>query len=64
MDKVESTVPGCPSPPIAPPALPEDSCSVRLSERDAAEVMATADNPPAPNEAALNAAKRFLQQHG
>jgi uncharacterized protein (DUF1778 family) len=64
MEKGETTLPGCESPAPVRPALPEDTCSVRLSDRDAAEVMATADNPPAPNAAALNAAKRFLQRDG
>src|ERR1700683_5029133 len=40
------------------PQVPEASCSVHLSERDAAEVMASAEKPPAPNEAALQAAMR------
>jgi hypothetical protein len=44
--------------------VPEATCSVRLSERDEAEVMAKAENPPLPNEAALEAAKRFKQTHG
>jgi uncharacterized protein (DUF1778 family) len=44
--------------------VPEATCSVRLSERDEAELMATAENPPLPNEAALKAAKRFKQSHG
>ncbi len=52
------------SPEISQPQPPEITCSVRLSERDAAEVMATAENPPVPNEAALQAAKRFSQGHG
>lgn len=43
---------------------PEATCSVRLSERHAAEVEASADTPPVPNEAALQAARRFLQSHG
>ena len=43
---------------------PEATCSVRLSEKDEAEVLATAENPPAPNEAALQAARRFMQRHG
>jgi hypothetical protein len=43
---------------------PEPTCSVDLSERDAAAVMASAENPPAPNEAALQAARRFLEHHG
>jgi uncharacterized protein (DUF1778 family) len=44
--------------------VPEATCSIRLSERDASEVMATAEKPPAPNDAALQAAKRFVQRHG
>jgi hypothetical protein len=43
---------------------PSDSCSVRLSERDAVDVLASAANPPTPNEAARNAAKRFLKHNG
>ena len=46
------------------PQVPEATCSVRLSERDAAEVVAAAEAPPAPNEAALRAARRFLEHHG
>ena len=49
---------------IPQPPVPEATCSVRLSERDEAEVMAAAEKPPAPNEAALQAAKRFIQRHG
>jgi uncharacterized protein (DUF1778 family) len=48
----------------AVPQVPEATCSVRLSERDEAEVMASAEKPPSPNEAAVQAAKRFLQRHG
>jgi hypothetical protein len=43
---------------------PEGTCSVRLSERDEAEVLSAAENPPAPNEAAVQAARRFMQRHG
>ncbi len=43
---------------------PDATCSVRLSARDEAEVMAVAEKPPAPNDAALEAAKRFLERHG
>jgi hypothetical protein len=52
------------NPAIPPHELAADTCSVRLSERDAAEVMAAAENPPAPTEAALRAARQFLQGHG
>ena len=51
--------------PMIPPSQPpEATCSIRLSERDEAEIMATAEKPPAPNEAALQAARRFVQRHG
>jgi uncharacterized protein (DUF1778 family) len=46
------------------PQPPEGTCSVRLSERDEAQVLAAAENPPAPNEAALQAARRFMQRNG
>jgi hypothetical protein len=46
------------------PQTPEPTCSVELSERDADAVMAAAENPPAPSEAALQAARRFLRHHG
>jgi uncharacterized protein (DUF1778 family) len=61
---MESTLTGVPtgSPENLQPQAQEATCSIRLSERDAAEVMATADKPPAPNEAALQAARRFIQR--
>jgi uncharacterized protein (DUF1778 family) len=43
--------------------VPEPTCSVRLSERDESQVMATSEQPPAPNEAAVQAARRFTQRH-
>jgi hypothetical protein len=49
---------------VPQPPAPETTCSVRLTERDEAAVLAAADNPPAPNEAALQAARRFIQRHG
>lgn len=49
---------------IPPSQAPEAICSVRLSERDEAQVMAAAEKPPAPNEAALKAARRFMQRNG
>ncbi len=64
MESTLTGVPNCESPQIPQPPAPEVTCSVRLSERDAAEVMATAEKPPAPNEAALQAARRFIQRHG
>jgi hypothetical protein len=64
VDNAQTGVP-TPEPPVIPQSqVPEATCSVRLSERDEAEVLATAENPPAPNEAALRAAKRFLERHG
>jgi hypothetical protein len=48
-------------PPIPGSAVSEDVGCVCLSERDASEVMATAENPPTPNAAALSAAKLLLQ---
>jgi uncharacterized protein (DUF1778 family) len=65
MENVDVTAPAPTSPLVPARDLPEDSCSVRLSERDAEQVLQAADNPPAPNAAALAGAKRFLQQrHG
>jgi uncharacterized protein (DUF1778 family) len=64
VDKTQSGVQTCGSPAIPQPQVPEATCSVRLSEKDAVEVVATAEKPPAPNEAALKAAKRFIQRHG
>ena len=52
------------NPAIPQPQVPEATCSVRLSERDEAAVLAAAEKPPAPNEAALQAARRFIQRHG
>jgi len=57
-------VPTCESPNIPQPQTPEATCSIRLSDRDAAAVMAAAEKPPIPNEAALQAARRFVQRHG
>jgi hypothetical protein len=64
VEKVDTTIPG--NQPLAVPlgATPEDSCSVQLSEKDAAAVLEAAENPPAPNEAAVAAAKWFLKEHG
>jgi hypothetical protein len=64
MKDADTTVPACGSPAVPQRAAPEDSCSVRLSEKDDAQVTAAAEAPPAPNEAALRAARRFLQNHG
>jgi uncharacterized protein (DUF1778 family) len=44
--------------------LLENDCCVRLSDRDADQVLAAIENPPAPNAAALTAARRFSQKHG
>lgn len=56
--KPADPAPGVPAIPECQP--PEDTCSVRLSEKDEAAVLAAAENAPAPNEAALRAARRFL----
>jgi uncharacterized protein (DUF1778 family) len=64
VDSTQTGVQPCESPAVPQPQTPEGACSVRLSERDEAEVMAAAENPPAPNEAALQAARRFIQRHG
>ncbi len=64
MDKTEADVQTNGTPTTHEPQVPEATCSVRLSERDEAEVLAAAENPPAPNEAALQAARRFMQRHG
>jgi hypothetical protein len=64
VDNTQTGVQPCESAAIPQPQTPEATCSVRLSERDEAEVLAAAENPPAPNEAALQAARRFLHRHG
>ena len=64
MDKTQTGVQPGENPAIPEPQAPEAVCSVRLSERDEAAVLAAADKPPAPNEAALQAARRFIQRHG
>jgi hypothetical protein len=64
VDNAQTNIPTCESPAIPQPQTPEVTCSVRLSEKDEAMVMASAENPPAPNEAAVQAARRFLQRHG
>jgi uncharacterized protein (DUF1778 family) len=64
MDKTE-TCQQVPSTPMIPQVLmAEPSCSVRLSERDESAVMAEAERPPEPNEAAVKAARRFIDRHG
>lgn len=64
MDHTQTSVPPTGSPAAPQPPAPEITCSVRLSERDEAAVMAAAAKPPAPNEAAVQAARRVLQRHG
>jgi len=64
---MENTQTGIPNPggPLPPqPQGPEATCSVRLSEKDEAQVLAAAENPPAPNAAAIRAARRLLQRDG
>lgn len=63
METAQTSVPNCSGPATAQPQMPELTCSVRLSERDEAEVLATAESPPSPKEAALQAARRFLRGH-
>ena len=53
MDKTETSIPHYAIPVVPQAETPEPGCSIRLSERDAAEVLATAENPPAPNEASF-----------
>ncbi len=64
MKTAETGVPMNSNPVASEPQVPEGDCSVRLSERDEAQVMAAAEVPPVPNEAALQAARRFLERHG
>jgi hypothetical protein len=64
MDKTQTGVQPSGNPVVPQAQAPEATCSVRLSERDEAAVLAAADKPPAPNEAALQAARRFIQRHG
>ena len=42
----------------------EEEMPVELSERDALRLLEALANPPAPNEAARRAAKRFKEQYG
>jgi hypothetical protein len=64
MDKTQTDAPSSESPALLQPLVPAATCSVRLSERDAAAVLAAAEQPPAPNETALQAARRFIGRHG
>ena len=64
MESTLTGVPVCEGPENSQPQTPEATCSIRLSERDEAAVMATSEKPPAPNEAALQAARRFIRRHG
>jgi len=63
MEHVEIAVP---EPVTTTARLPVDGCSVRLSERDAEQILRAAENPPPPVEAALEASRRYLkrQEHG
>lgn len=61
MDNAEPPTPTCDTPAVPQPTPAEAVCSIQLTERDAAAVLAAADNPPGPNEAALRAAMRFAQ---
>ena len=64
MDKTGTNTHTQGQPATPEPLTPEGTCSVRLSEADEGQVLAASENPPAPNEAALQAARRFLQRHG
>lgn len=64
MENTQTGIQTCASLPIPQPRVPEATCCVHLSEKDEAEVMASAEKPPAPIEAALQAARRFIQRHG
>ncbi len=64
MDNTQTGVQPCDGPASPPAGAPEATCSVRLSEKDEAEILAAAEKSPAPNEAALQAARRFIQRHG
>ena len=48
MDNTQTGVPTFGGPEIPQPQVPEATCSVRLSARDEAEIMAAAEQPPAP----------------
>jgi uncharacterized protein (DUF1778 family) len=64
---MEKTQTGLPTPATAAvptSQAPEPTCSVRLSERDESQIMASAENPPEPNVAAVQAARRLMQRHG
>ncbi len=43
---------------------PADECAVALTSRDAERVLEAVLNPPPPNAAALEAAKRYKQKNG
>ena len=64
VDNTQTSVESYKNAAIPQPPAPEATCSVHLSERDEADVLAAAENPPTPNEAAVQAARRFLQRHG
>lgn len=64
MDNTQTGVQASGSAAIPQPQAAEATCSIRLSAKDEAAVMAAAESPPLPNDAALQAARRFLQRHG
>lgn len=61
MNDIQTNLPAFGNPTIPKSQVPEPTCSVRLSERDEAAVVAAAESPPSPNEAALEAARRLLR---
>ena len=64
MQSAQTTIQTLESFATPPTQASEAACSVKISDRDAAEIMATAEKPPPPNEAALLAARRFVQRLG
>ncbi len=58
-----SATDACPPTEQQAASQPEECC-VWLSARDAAQVLEDVQNPPSPNKAALEAAKRFRQNYG
>ena len=64
MEKSDNNDSAFGNPVITRSRTPEPTCLVELSDRDAEAVLSAAQNPPAPNEAALQAARRFRRHHG
>ena len=60
MEKIETSNQVFGNPAVIPLHVPEPVCSVELSERDAAAVLSTAENPPPPNEAGDAGGRAFF----